>query len=306
MSSANTIQHLTHPAIDRQKWDACIDRSSNGLIYAHSFYLDTMAIQWDALVLNNYEAVMPLTWNRKYGISYLYQPFLAAQLGIFGNNLAGQVIHHFIQSIPASFRYIDIYLNSGNLAAAPGEFLLRRDNYVLDLNPPYEKLYNNYRDTTRRNIKKARQAGCLVQKNIAVEKIIALALQQMRLHDKAVEENINRFRKLFRLLQEQKKTVTYGITLGEELLASAVFFFSHSRAYYILVGNHPNGKTIGASHALIDAFISDHAEQPLLLDFEGSDIRNLAFFYSSFGAVQEIYPALKINRLPFYLRWLKK
>ncbi|HRG24810.1 MAG TPA: hypothetical protein PLL23_10470, partial [Chitinophagaceae bacterium] len=70
--------------------------------------------------------------------------------------------------------------------------------------------------------------------------------------------------------------------------------------------NHPNGKTIGASHALIDAFIADYAGQDLLLDFEGSDIRNLAFFYSSFGAIQEIYPALKINRLPFYLKWLKK
>ena len=98
---------------------------------------------------------------------------------------------------------------------------------------------------------------------------------------------------------------TYGISLNEELLASCVFFFSHKRAYYILVGNHPNGKTIGASHALIDAFIKDHAGEYMSLDFEGSDIRNLAFFYASFGAKQEVYPALKINRLPMYLKWLK-
>jgi hypothetical protein len=44
----------------------------------------------------------------------------------------------------------------------------------------------------------------------------------------------------------------------------------------------------------------------MLLDFEGSDIPNLAFFYSSFGAVNQAYPALKINRLPFYLKWLKR
>jgi hypothetical protein len=29
-------------------------------------------------------------------------------------------------------------------------------------------------------------------------------------------------------------------------------------------------------------------------------------FYKSFGAVPEIYPAIKINRLPFYLKWLKR
>jgi len=44
----------------------------------------------------------------------------------------------------------------------------------------------------------------------------------------------------------------------------------------------------------------------MLLDFEGSDIQNLAFFYSSFGAKQEIFPAIRINKLPFYLKWLKK
>ena len=74
----------------------------------------------------------------------------------------------------------------------------------------------------------------------------------------------------------------------------------------LATGNHPDGKTIGASHALIDAFIKDHAGQDLILDFEGSDIRNLAFFYSSFGATEELYPALKINKLPWYIKLLKK
>jgi hypothetical protein len=32
---------------------------------------------------------------------------------------------------------------------------------------------------------------------------------------------------------------------------------------------------------LIDAFIRDHANQDLILDFEGGDAGKLAFFYSS-------------------------
>jgi hypothetical protein len=93
---------------------------------------------------------------------------------------------------------------------------------------------------------------------------------------------------------------------NNELVASGVFFMDEKRAYYILVGNHPNGKTIGASHALINAFIKDHAGKNLLLDFEGSDIRNLAFFYSSFGAKEEKYVGIKINRLPRILQLIKK
>ncbi|HEY0042670.1 MAG TPA: GNAT family N-acetyltransferase, partial [Flavisolibacter sp.] len=115
------------------------------------------------------------------------------------------------------------------------------------------------------------------------------------------------FRSLFGQLLKKGGAKTYGIlSKSGELLASCVFFFSRRRAYYILVGNHPNGRTLGASHALIDAFICDHAEQDLLLDFEGSDIRNLAFFYSSFGATEEKYAAIKYNRLPWWANWLKE
>lgn len=302
MEAGNTIQYLTRSQIDTMKWDQCISRASNGRIYAFAVYLDTMSANWDALVLNDYEAVMPLTWNSKYGIRYLYQPFLTAQLGVFGSD----EVQAFIAAIPAHFRYIDIYLNSRNTKALHTESVLLRDNYILDLRKPYEELYNNYRENIRRNIKKAKQAGCILLKAFEVELVISLARTQMQQHDKNVTENIARFRQLYQKLKERGQTATYGIKLHGEIIASCVFFFSAQRAYYILVGNHPNGKTIGASHALIDAFISDHAGEDLLLDFEGSDIRNLAFFYSSFGAVQEIYPALKINRLPFWLKWLKK
>jgi hypothetical protein len=302
MTTGDTIQYLTRPQIDTGKWDQCIDKAANGRIYAYAVYLDTMSANWDALVLNDYEAVMPLTWNNKYGIRYLYQPFLAAQLGVFGNG----DVPAFIQAIPAHFRYIDIYLNSANTSSFDKDSVQLRDNYILNMHQSYENLYAAYRENIRRNIKKAKQAGCSVVKDFDVETVINLASTQMYLHDKNVEENIDRFSRLYKLLHAEHKATTYGISLHGEVIASCVFFYSHQRAYYILVGNHPNGKTIGASHALIDAFITDHAGQELLLDFEGSDIRNLAFFYSSFGATQEIYPALKINRLPFYLKWLKK
>ena len=306
MSEPQQIQYLTNRKIDKVKWDNCISKAGSGLIYAYSFYLDTMAKHWDALVLNDYEAVMPLTWNSKYGINYLYQPFLAAQLGVFGNSITEELVENFIQEIPTSFRLIEISLNRKNIFGAPTGFSIHRSNYVLDLNKPYQTLFGNYRENIRRNIKKAEQLGCIIKKDFDVEEVITLAVQQMKAQNNESTDNINRFRKLYQSLEEKKMTATYGITLNNELLASCVFFFSHNRAYYILVGNHPNGKTIGASHFLIDAFIRDHAGKEMVLDFEGSDISSLAFFYSSFGAEHEIYPAVKINRLPFYLKWLKR
>ena len=114
------IQYLSYHQIDKHKWDACIDSAENGLVYGYSIYLDTMANYWDALVLNDYETVMPLTWNRKYGIYYLYQPPFTACLGIFGNDLSTAIVKDFLLAIPAKFRYWDIALNEGNFFELEG------------------------------------------------------------------------------------------------------------------------------------------------------------------------------------------
>ncbi|HEV7781385.1 MAG TPA: GNAT family N-acetyltransferase [Chitinophagaceae bacterium] len=306
MSDPYKIVWLRHEEIDKGKWDDCIHKAHNGLIYAYSFYLDTMAVHWDALVMGDYEAVMPLTWNKKYGIKYLYQPFLAAQLGVFGAATTWELVSSFIRVIPASFRFAEISLNSKNNPVYPVGLSTDRINHLLDLNKPYETLRSNYGENIRRNARKASQAGCFAEKEFAVEKVIELAAEQMKSQGNEEKENIERFRKLFQYLHPRQMAMTYGIFSNEnKLLASAVFFFSHNRAYYILVGNHPDGKSSGASHALIDTFIKDHAGKDMLLDFEGSDILSLAQFYRGFGAIEEKYPAIRINRLPFYLRWLK-
>ena len=304
MQGTGTIQYIPHNAIDKSKWDNCIREADNSLVYAYSFYLDHMSPGWDALVEGDYAMVMPLTHNKKFGIPYLYQPFLTAQLGVFGKG-AGPAVAKFIDAIPRRFKFIDVALNTGNNLYA-GNNVISRNNYVLDLRLPYVELQKNYRDHVRRNLKKAEESGCTPAKDIDVENIINLAVKQMRVSDRNVDLNISRFRTLFAELNRRDMVTTYGVSCKDQLQASCVFFHAGGRAYYILVGNDPAGKNTGASHALIDAFIRDNAGKEMILDFEGSDIKSLAFYYSSFGAVKETYPAIRINRLPWFLKWVKR
>jgi len=307
MEAGNHIQYLSHKEIDKTKWDACIEQASNGLIYPYSFYLDAMAKQWDALVLNDYEAIMPLTWNRKYGFYYLYQPAFTASLGIFGSQVNEHLVSSFLDAIPLKFRLIEVALNHQNNFPSVINGYYPRSNYTLDLNKPYEEIFKTYRESHKRNMTKAMQLGGKLTREINVDEIIKLNEEQLKHIGGTKTQDYTNFKNLYIFLKSKDAAKTYAIMGSRNnILASAIFFFSHNRAYYIMVGNHPDGKTIGASHALIDAFIKDHAGQDLILDFEGSDIRNLAFFYSSFGAKEEIYPALKINKLPFYIKWLKK
>ena len=310
-----SIRYIERKEIDIQKWDRCIDESTNlsmfartrdgGRIYAMSYYLDKMSAQWDALVLNDYEAVMPLTWNKKFGYFYLYQPAFTPSLGVFGQNVDEALVGDFFSSIPKRFKLIEINLNNSNIFSIPSGFTIHRKNYILELNKPYQEIYAGYRENIKRNIKKAVQANCGVKKNISVKEVIELARNPLASVTNVKPSDFENFESLFDSIKDEGKA-TYGVFHGEKLLSAAAFFFSHRRGYYILAGNHPDGKTMGTSHYLIDRFIADHAGTPLVLDFEGSDIQSLAFFYESFGSEVEIYPAVRINKLPWFVRLIKR
>ena len=57
---------------------------------------------------------------------------------------------------------------------------------------------------------------------------------------------------------------------------------------------------------IVDAFIREHAGSELILDFEGSNIPTVARFFAGFGARPEIYQGVSFDRLPLFLKRLRK
>jgi hypothetical protein len=146
------IRYMPRQEIDPLKWETCIGQSPNGLIYGSLSYLDGMAPHWDALILGDYEAVMPLTWNKKWGIRYLYQPPLTPQLGVFSPQpITEDLVTAFLQQAISHFKFAEIYLNFAN--RIPG--LRPFTNIVLDLNAPYEVVRANYKKDLEKNLRRA-------------------------------------------------------------------------------------------------------------------------------------------------------
>ncbi|NCT74032.1 MAG: hypothetical protein GXC78_05855 [Chitinophagaceae bacterium] len=300
MYTEKDIAFIQHRDIDRQAWDACVGLHSPDHIYAYSWYLDVMVPGWTALVLGNYKAVMPLPCRKKYGLQYLYQPFLTPQLGLITSDNSPALLRAFLDAIPVQYRYWDICLHHRNPPETEGYSLRSRINLVLPLQQPYEAIRQSYNENTLRNLRKAETTGLLVKKDIAPAEIMALSYQPLS------PDQSSRLSRLYKMLEQRNASFTYGVTGADgQLLASAIFFVQQGRAFYILPGNSPDSRHTGASHMLIDQFIRQYAMQLRILDFEGSDIATVARFYRGFGAQQENYPALQLNRLPWFIRWLK-
>ena len=148
--------------------------SKQDLIYAHSWYLDIVAPNWEALVEDDYVSIFPLTCRKKFGISYLFQPYFTQQLGLFstGDEKSESKLGIFLNEIPEKFRLIEIQLNTGSsITHADGFKINKRKTHHLDLSSSHENIRKNYSENLIRNIKKAEKAG-LKKNTVSYEKII--------------------------------------------------------------------------------------------------------------------------------------
>jgi hypothetical protein len=287
-----------------------MDRALHGNVYGYTWLLDSLT-RWDALVLGDYEALMPLPWNRKYGFYYIYPPYFMQQLGIYAPfEITSALVTAFIQCIPSRFRLVEILLNSHNPfieTMNPGWKVDYRKNFLLDLSDSYAAVSVNYNQHTLRQIRKATRETLEICRDVPVRELIALHRKKMRGISRITEFHYRRFHALADFALQHGHAIIYGVrdTAGK-LMASAFFLFSPNRAHYLVVGNAAEGRMTGASHMMVDRFIRDHSQKGMMLDFTGSNLAGLAFFYRGFGAREELYPFVYQNRLPWPLRLLKR
>ncbi len=299
------IKYIKRDDIDTAKWDKCIARSVNGMVYGYSWYLDIVCANWDALVGDDYQAVFPLPFSTKYGISYIYQPFFTQQLGLFSTEpLSHELITNFLDAIPKSYKFIAINLNTYIKAEYPNAKRIPRVTHHLDLIEPYPVLSSRYSTNTKRNISRAIAYNIAVVKSITANDLIELKRNNntAKLHPKHFN------------MVKQLVTQSLGNGVGElygaynarnELCAGALFLKSNGKVIYLLASSTIEGKTQRAMFALIDHYINQNSEQNLVLDFEGSTIESIARFYKGFGASPCEYNHIIINRLPWYLKIFK-
>lgn len=293
------VTHLKHSEINKLKWDGCISSSTSPFPYGLSWYLDLVAPGWEALVLGDYKAVMPLPSRTKYGVNYIFTPPFVQQLGVFGH--ANIDVVAFIQAIPSKFKYVDVNLNEDNRAEGP-----LNKNTLLNLNATYDNLYAGFADNTKRNIKKAEKTGYTYKELISPTDVISLFKANKGKDVALANADYKLLEKLVAEAKQQKACSVWGVadTLGT-IVAGAIFISTLGRHVFLFSGNNAEARQAGAMHFLIAEYIKQHAGTNTVLDFEGSNNTNLARFYLSFGGYVVTYPKLKINRLPFPLNKLK-
>lgn len=303
------IRFVKHSEVDTDKWDECIKSSVNTMPYAFSWYLDIVVAHWNALILNDYEAVFPLPTRKKFLFTYAYTPFWVQQLGLFSKTYKGlRRINDFIAEIPKEYRFVELNMNhQAAVKEVDGIHLKSNHNFVLKLDKPYQDQISYYSKNLRRNLKKAHSLGLEIFKNDAPQNLIQLfksdkgsSLKHLSANDYKILEQV-----MHVAIYKHCGQIWMVYDEGNRPVAGMFLLFGLKSIVLLFTGNSQEGRARAAMPFLIDEFIRSSANSSFTFDFEGSNDPNLMRFYSGFGAEDQAYQSLKINRLPGIIKYLK-
>lgn len=300
------IRYLKRNEIDTEKYDSCIENSFNSRIFAFSWYLDIVADNWDILVLDDYEAVMPLPYREKYFIKYVYSPFWVIELGIY--TLKKINVDSFLKKAFDSFRFIDLRMNVDNEFNEYSENRIEKQLQYLDLNESYSDIFKGFSRNRKRDLKKANDFNLIAEWN--TRNIDLLNLFRNNVGVRVTDVKDNDYKKLLRLLNEcTKRGMGELLSIFDEnknLIASSYFLKHQNKITELVCSTDFNNRNNGANTFFNNEAIKKYSKNFEIFNFGGSSMKNISNYYKSFGAETESYYSLKYNNLPFVIKLFKK
>lgn len=300
---------MKHNEIDLERWDQCVAAATNRSIFNYSWYLNAVAENWSGLVLDDYEAVMPLPFKDKLGAKILYQPFFSRQVGVFSpRELKSEEKQEFVQRITEKYKLIQIGIDL-ELKEHLQEFEVERYPFqVLDLTKGYDAIQAGYSQNARRMVRKAEKSGIVVCELADYPAIVRLFRETKgdQLGQFSEEDYVH-----LNTLMQACELNHCGRALGAYndagvLLATGFFMLEEHRITYLKGAVNEDGRKQGAMYLIFDEVFKQHTGDKSIFDFGGSRNEGVASFYKKFGAVDNYYLFAVRDELPAPHRLMRK
>ena len=298
------INFVNHADIEKDKWNNCVRLSQFPTFFADYDLLTLANPEWCALILGDYEAVMPLPIKSKYSVSYIYTPVFISRLGIF--SIRPDKINHqdFIVHIPAKFKHINLIFNT----FIQDERLKNLHSYQLLLKDNYETIHASFSDNCKRNIKSAEKQHLMYSEDVNTEDIITLFK-----NNRGRDKRIHLKQSDYQLLKEMSDLATSRSLLDKiavrnqegDIVAAALFLKDCERIWFWFSGRSEKHAKTGAMFFLINEYIKKHTESSWILDFNGSMNEQIARFYRGFGGEKYEFSFLQQSDIKWkqLIRW---
>ena len=295
------IGTVKYKEIDFLQYSNCIINAAQNTDYAGKQFLDIVSNrQWFLLVYGNYEAVMPVSYIRKYGLIVILMPKLCQQLGVFSEKDDPKINQQFYNFLHQNF-LISMYAFNGDNQFHQNiqqktSYLIKKSSYAIT-----KKNYSSHR---RRNVRIIGDlVGNINLKNELQERDKQFFLKNIKGTNK--EKDNKQYYEIFQELVENKMGHFQILEFKDQIQSFIYLHEGKNRRYLSLFINgypliNPNFPSI-----MIDCCLQDFIEDRDF-DFMGSEVENVAKFNERFGAVSYQYPVLVNDKITLLKNLWKK
>ncbi len=272
------IKFLKYNEIDFTKYQQCLKNAEQYKYCAEKTFLDITSEKcWNLLVYKDYEAVMPLPFIKKFGLSFIVNPKLCQQLGIFSEKDDVQVNDLFLDYFQKKFKIWYYAFNDSN---AFSKNLKQRKNFIISADL-YENVQQKYSPKRKRKLRLDPQVLELseVVENLNFQDAADFIEQNML--GAGTENNKKDFIRIFKDLSSNNTLLFYAFKYQSRII-SIIAIHDNPRSVALLgtFNDRDYVKLAGAS-LLIDRAIKNYIHNRSF-DFEGSEIPSVEEFFRGF------------------------
>ncbi|ASK29025.1 hypothetical protein CEY12_02390 [Chryseobacterium sp. T16E-39] len=271
------IKRVRYNEIDFNKYTQCLDHSEQRKYSASKTFLDvTSKKQWEILIYNDYEAVMPIPYVKKYGIKIVHNPMLCQQLGIFSKKDDASVNQAFLEFLTKHY-LIRVY-NFNDCNQFHSKLGLKKNFLILP--DSYEKVYARYSPKRKRKLRLD-----LDTQNVSEIKILsfneAKSFIEANMLGLNKEEDLGGFLRIFESFYKLGHVQFSAFYYRDRIINMIAVYEDASTMVLLGTFNDKEHVRISGASVLIDKAIKDHIETKLF-DFEGGELPNIEEFFRGF------------------------
>jgi hypothetical protein len=299
-------KYLKHHEIDKERWDKCVFNSRQSQIFAMSYFLDVVSPDWEAIVKEEdgqYAAVLPVPQRKKYFIRYIVHPFFAQQLGFFSiDTLTEHDYRETIALLKKKFSYISSYRfnidNDQELIRELYPAAVINQTYYLDLNRPYEEIWQGYARGHKYSVKK--KVALTISETDDLEGLLLLFNTfTFPGYSKTYPQYFKAVRELYQVLQQKNMCRIYAAMDESGTVCASTLILYFKKDVIILKLTSSNlGKRLNASTKLLDFIILSYAGKAETCNFGGTGKPSIHYYYEGFGCQPVSYLQISLNNLP--------
>ena len=282
------LQKIKRKDLDIKKYSKAIEKALNYRIYAEYWYLDVLTDEkWECWICGDYEVIMPIPLQYKFGIKFVLQPFYCQQLGVFYQNEIPDGLFKKFEEKLHQYKVRVYHFNEENTERyhPKGE---KRVNHLLSLQRDYEEIQKKFRKDRLKDIRRNNKLNLILKEEFDFD--LFFELRRKEYTELESISDLNLTKKFIKALLDSGKYLGYTLyNEQEQPLASCLFSQSKSRVILQFSARNKSIEPRGAATFMRSFIIEKLSNQGLFLDFEGSSIPGIADFNESLGAEKHYF-----------------